>query len=260
MQRKKYIPCCLLIFLTLSTDTKIPPYKANLLLKHLGVIRELKTLFHRPPRPKRPDPNTLTPTEAHLHVYGFEHHLSWLPNFSSDTPTIKQLVKTMVAQEYKWIATHEVFYHAQDKKFCVLQDFIKELFELLYAYRQLNDFAFLRFWQDAPATIDANIFIDQEEGDDHFVWWNNNEARLVKLLLSVNLSLFGNLTLIHGWECSFDYFLNNRSVIPIDISTHLERLFEQFDFNKRYIKQLLKLQDLLCTEEGSLFRFSSPKK
>ena len=188
-------------------------------------------------------------------------------------PKLKKLVKASWKNElnkYKHIineAIHQeelhddschVFYHAQTEAFRIYQDFIKEWYAFLHPDTQLQDFHFLRSWHDFPTTIDAHSFIEnQEEGTP--IKWNDNKPFLVKHMLSVNLSLFGSTENLGNFgECTFKYFFSNKSVKAPVIKNLFTELFDYFHFNKKYIEQLLPLNALIKTQEGTLYQIFVP--
>jgi hypothetical protein len=179
---------------------------------------------------------------------------SWGTEIKKYTVIIDQALD----KELQYEGTHHVFYHAQKGELRIVQDFIKSLYSFLYPTTTIKDFYFLRAWYDFPKTIVVNTFIDTHE-DGVPKEWNDNKKSLSKRMLSVNFSLFGN-TKNYGkfGECSFKYFFSNKSIKAPCIEAILEGIFDDFGLNKKYIPQLIKINNSISTLEGSLFQIFVP--
>lgn len=270
---KKYLCSMLVLFKIgcVSGMITMPRDRAELLINHLQVMRELKTVAAKKGHvhPDNPYSTGLfsggyspafdkyySQTDAHLSFpYLQEKVLETWGDFFNEH---EDFIDNIIAIERQHSDDYFVFYHAQRKEFLIAQDFIKEIFELLHICEQQNAFTFLRFWGKIPPALDVNAFIDNNnsKGD-----WSDNDAEFATLLLSVNLSLFGNCTRIAGWECTFDYFLNDRSVMfggcLVNILTNI---FDFFEFDKQYLQPLLSLLPIIKqSKQGLLFQICIPK-
>ncbi len=202
--------------------------------------------------------NALPATHSYLNVPELHElaHGSW----SLEIKQYESLIDQALYQELLHDGTHHVFYHAQKCEYRILQDFIKNVYAFMNPDVSVENFHFLRSWHDFPATIDANTFIDEhEEGKPKD--WNDNKSYLSKRMLSVNFSLFGSSKNYgHFGECTFKYFFNNKSIKAPAVDQLLEEIFDYFKFNKKYIAQLLELNESIKTNEGSLFQIFVPVK
>jgi len=168
------------------------------------------------------------------------------------------LIHRAYTEELKHDGTHHVFYHAQKSEFRIVHDFLKEIYHFIYPTVNLNNFHFLRFWQDFPKTIDANQFIDTEEMGSPKDW-NDNTQYLSSRMLSVNFSLFGSTKNYGNFgECTFKYFFSNKSIKTPDIEHLLKHICDFFGFDQKYIHQLIQLNKSIATHEGLLFQIFIP--
>lgn len=129
---------------------------------------------------------------------------------------------------------------------------------MINIHEPLAEFEFLRMWHAAEKKFNANEFIDAEEGwslGHHY--WNDHRADLVKNMMCLNLSLFGNFS--NSGECTFYYFTSSLSLSAPYLDTLLGELFDNFGFNKKYISDLTRINDGLVTTEGNLMRIFVPK-
>lgn len=195
-----------------------------------------------------------TATQAYLTVNSLKELSN--TNFNKAKEQFKDIITEIALREKQLSDQYYVFYHGQKNYFRIVQDFLTILYEYLYQ-RKLNDFIFLRPWHKAFQCADVNAFIDANENNMHLKDWNDNDPDLVKKLLSVNISLFGN-----SWkwgESSFKYFLTNRSIKPPEIKSLFEEIFKDFNFNEKFIDQIVTLHQLIRTEQGCLFQIFVPK-
>lgn len=198
---------------------------------------------------------SLPATHSYLSVPGLKELVenSWAPELKRYQSIIDQALSQEIVNE----GTHHVFYHAQKSEFRIVQDFIKNLYMIINPHVAIENFHFLR-WNKFPKTIDVNNFIDTYEKNIPKDW-NDNKSYLSKRMLSVNFSLFGNTKNYgHFGECTFKYFFNNKSIKPPMVQHLLEKLFDHFEFNKKYIDKLLTLNESIKTNEGSLFQIFVP--
>ena len=137
------------------------------------------------------------------------------------------MIEDIVTREEKFADTHHVFYHAQQSRLMVWQDFLKVLYEHIHN-KKINDFVFVRKWHTALEKTDAKSFIK----DSGFLAYDR-EPHLRPLLLSVNLSLFGNTERIKERECSFDYFINDYNICAPDETFLLHVMTDDFKFSSK---------------------------
>jgi len=220
-----------------------------------------------------------TPTTAHIKTLKESNTILFYPEWQ--TNEFKQKLSRMmseyqgivdqaIARERELCDSYQVFYHGQRLGFRVLQDVLKEIYSFINIQHPLKDFEFLRTWYQAEKLPEVNEFIDREESElieqQKFVGkkptpaeiaWHDHLPHLTKNMLCVNLALFGNFT--NEWESSFWYFVNNHNIAAIELEDMLKGIFAHFGFNKLYIRQILKLQELIQTREGNLVQIFIPK-
>lgn len=179
--------------------------------------------------------------------------------WAAEIAQYQDIIDQVLEQETTHDSSHHVFYHAQKSDFRIVQDFIKAWYEFLHPDTPIQDFHFLRPWYELPLTIDANTFIDTyEQGTPKR--WNDHDPFLIKHILSVNFSLFGSTRNYSNFgECTFKYFFKNRSIKAPPIENLLIAIFDHFGFDKKEITTLLKLNEQITTEEGSLFQIFVPQ-
>jgi hypothetical protein len=231
--------------------------QAQLLVKHLDVLRELKTKFAA----KRNSIGSNTKKRQQESQTNNHRRFSSLnkiinENWGSFLASHKKLIDSIIECEQQHTDDYYVFYHAQRQEWRVYEDFLKQVYEYMQVNCSLHDFHFLRFWANMPATVDANTFIDENEKK---AYWNDLDDGMYNLLLSANLALFGNCTEVSGCCCTFDYFMRSYSMTAIDINAKFGEVFDFFGFDKKYIDQLVLLKDLIKTNEGTLFQVFIPK-
>jgi len=241
-----------------QTYTKLSEDRAELLVKHLDLMRELKTTIvdkydTQVAHAKKSELDA--PTDAHTKISYLKTIID--SQWGSFLKKNKKFVDSILDHEREHIDDYYVFYHAQRKELRIFQDFLKEIYEYFQVTQSLKSFQFLRFWKEMPISVDANTFIDDNNKKGY---WNDTAGGMYKLLLSVNLSLFGSCTAISSSECTFDYFMNCRSIINIDIREIFKEIFKVFNFDQKYINKLVALNKICETKEGTLFQFFIPKE
>lgn len=249
----------------LNDSVSISQDQAELLTRHLAVIRELKTTRSQSHASahatKKVNPNFQAVSDVHMSCINFSETVKTEPNWQSFVTSHSELVNSILEKERGYADTHCVFYHAQHKDFMIVQDLLKEIFEFIMINKDLYDFQFLRPWYIFPPKINANKFIDKTNKKNPY-GWTDHQTELSTKLLSVNLALFGNFTLISGGECTFDYFLNCLSICFDNdkISRLLHDIITHFNFNECYLNRLLDLKKYISCKEGILHQIFIPKK
>lgn len=200
--------------------------------------------------------SALPATHSYLSVPDLQELVS--DSWQSELKDYKSIIDKALKRESKYYNTHHVFYHAQHCQLRIVEDLLGNLYEFTYPDVHLKNFYFLRAWYDLPQTINANHFIDMHEmGIPRS--WSDHDAHLIKHMLSVNFSLFGSTKNYGNFgECSFKYFFKNKSIRPPAVTDLLEEIFDHFGFDKRYIPELVQLQQIVDTSEGLLFQIFVP--
>ncbi len=245
----------------ISTDdiSMIPEH--TIFTAHISLLQEIKGLsykvreFTQKDRVATTHDAKLTQTEAYIERYTKEISNAFSNPFDYSENMIKKykhLINEVMIKERELADTHYFFYHAHDKNFIILQDFIK----LLTSYMQLivprSDFSCMRL--KGMHTIpykNVNEYLDAHPSiHDHIEPTRNH-------MISVNLSIFGNHDLISGWECTFDYFVKNKS-LDSNLRKRLEAIFEHYALDKKYIDELTDLTCYLISPTGNLLQICIP--
>lgn len=242
-----FLSACLLV---LQLDCS-PFKKASLspFLVHLQMLQELKARLNPitiNASLKKIEP-TLTQTQAYLQVYKQEVK----DTFDADLNTHKVLIDTVMAKEQELSKTHYAFYHAHNRAFIILQDFMKLLHEYLRIIK-VSDFVPLRLKNvHAVAGVNnAEGYLDAHSDiDDH-------DEKTRSHMICVNLSLFGNHDSLG--ECTFYYFISDKSISHASLSDRLKPIFSHYGFNESYIAQLTHLITYLESSTGNLLQIFIP--
>lgn len=224
---------------TLPSATKV----IDLVRKEIAKNSKTKSVLNKK------SSTTQTATDAYLKVNKSLVDTTW----AHDLKKYKSLIQTLIKQERAHSSTHFVFYHGQQGYLRLLQDFLKEMYQL-FALKELRDFTFLRPWHNAEPSFEVNRFIDScnQKG-----YWNDAEPDIMKKMMCVNLALFGNTT--DFGECTWNYFINNTNIMPPDLEKIFNDIFAYFDFNATYIQQLLNLENETKPAHGNLLQIFIPK-
>lgn len=246
-----------------NISAKLSELKTKTLLNHVQVLRELKTNIDEKIDSECTSQNS---TEEYFSATDTHQSFPKLNNivtsaWSEFLNTHKNLIDSIINNERKHTKDYYIFYHAQKKEFRLIEDFIKEVSEYVRILNHQKTFEYLRFFEKLPITTDTNTFLDDQNIIHGFNTWNDHDPILVRQLLSVNLSLFGNCTHISWGECTFDYFLNNYNIcVSTDgIKELFKEIFDYFHFEKSFVDQLWNLNNLITEKEGLLFQICIPK-
>lgn len=229
---------------------------APIIAKHVQVIQELKQHFAKKDAAKKllkPSKN-LTPTKAYLTIPKLNAlvHKDWKQELIS----YKDLFDGMQKKEYELNDSHYVFYHGQNDVFRLLHDFLNAVYEELYLHPPLDEFYMMRLWYESREKANMDKFIEEYEGGKPIVW-NDQGGPLVKELLSVNFSIFGNT---NQWgECTLKAFVRNRSYFFNSVMPLIKDVFNTFGFDKKYLQDLAALPQLITTKEGTIYQIFVPK-
>ena len=198
-------------------------------------------------------------TQAYLSV-------SWLrraveQDFGTALVRLRPLITKILNKEAALADTHYVFYHGQESTHRLIQDVIKQLYQALALNNLPKDFIYLRM----PSTFfDSKLTPDQfiDQCTAHYgPAWNDLNLALVPKLLSLNVSLFGNITRRLFGECSFEFFLHSASIHSFDKSKLLEDFFNAYNFDKALLFDAQELLSLLrTTREGQLLQIAVKKE
>jgi hypothetical protein len=155
-----------------------------------------------------------------------------------------------LAKEVENADTHYAFYHTTDNEWRLAQDVYTQLYAAFNPSTP-KDFAFLRF-EDISGPKAKDFLVNELR--QHGLVDDNGEVRA--LLLSVNISLFGNTGFPS--ECTWDYFLKTREHVQPGRDTY-DQMMDKFGVSRKYVEELLSLMKLLETKEKTLLQIFVPK-
>ncbi|HEV2600742.1 MAG TPA: ankyrin repeat domain-containing protein [Candidatus Babeliales bacterium] len=175
----------------------------------------------------------------------------------------RDLIKKMLENEILYEPTHFVFYHAQNQDNYGFAQFLRNLYNYEHPKDPLHsDFEFLRFWQDGSKYSNVNDYLDSFGIPNPFVPKKGNlndyNERIQAVLLSVNPTIFGNFNSAAIGECTYDYFLQNRSIQNATRKS-LERIFKKNQFKSSFIDDLLNINKQFQSKTGNIIQIFIPK-
>ncbi|MCX5925632.1 MAG: ankyrin repeat domain-containing protein [Candidatus Dependentiae bacterium] len=195
----------------------------------------------------------LTPTEAHYKKY--KETIDRLYGREVDNKGVLdiKIVKECLKRERKAYKEGKyVFYRAEPGQLRVYEYFIQELHKIIRLYSKQAPFVFTRFFKDAAAQETINEYVDS-------VGSIYGRGKHPSMLLSANIPLFGNVNLLTS--CTWDYFIQNKSIEQIDMQELFKRIFDMYDFDPRYQEKLVKIaQSIQETTMASLQQIIVPKE
>lgn len=198
-------------------------------------------------------PDLYTQTQAHVHVREMRKLIQ--DNFSNKVVPYFDIISRMITKEAELKNSHYVFYHAAPSITAVMADLYTQLEFHFHPETQKtmdNEFRFLRF-QGESKEMPVREFVVKEMRESGLI---DDSGKLGAYLLSVNLSMFGNVG--SETECTWYWFLESaRSVPKPDI---FEKMMEKFGLTKKYINEIIALDDILATKESSLLQIFVPKE
>ncbi len=208
--------------------------------------------------------NKYTQTEAHLHLGKIRKLIKtrYDDTIKSDEKPLEMYLDTIaatLAKEGEFKKTHYVFYHGQTIEWRILQDLYRKLYEKFSPNDgKLTNFEFLRFEESEYTKSPTEFLQEQMKGDEGYDLINDNEGNLYLMLLSGNLSLFGNVG-FEG-ECSWEYFTHHHTRKAPNKAL-IEKIFDTFGIGHAYVDDIMNLNELLqITSEQQLFQIFVPKK
>lgn len=225
------------------------------IMQHVNMLQELKNVFVKKQKKKKPVTSSMTVSEAHMSLYNSTIHAKF--GYYLNQPYYKNIIDTALACEREYNDTHYVLYHGQRFALRVIQDVMSEIYQLLNLHSVLDEFAFMRLWYAVEKHKDLNAFIDSYEGYQlGNKIWNDEEAYLVSKMMSTNICFFGNVT--YGGECTFGYFVDGIGWHAPDLSSFLAVIWNKFNFNSVHIKKIAQLAAKV-NAAGSLVQIFIPK-
>jgi hypothetical protein len=164
------------------------------------------------------------------------------------------IISDCLVKEQDLKASHYAFYHATGNEWRLAQDLYTQLYARQNPGKTVGEtFTFLRFKNLSERN--AKEFLVNELKKNGLV---DDTGKLGAILLSVNLSLFGNI----GWptSCTWEYFLKEMGHKVPDRKIY-EKMMDKFGLShgKKHIDELLSLVKLYDTKENTLLQIFVPQ-
>ncbi len=191
---------------------------------------------------------------ADLHDQGKEVSIT----SSKSSELVTKIIRKILEKEREMAEDYHVFYHEQTGSHKVLPDLTTELMAE-ESPEKFSNFIVLRNPKSFQAVESAQHFLYQN--DLSFSPRYDEDKKIRKHLLSVNLSLFGNIHYMgkHLGECSADYFFSNQSAYEKSTEELLENVLSNYNVPKSYLQQIILMQEDIA-RHGNLIQICIPKK
>lgn len=202
-------------------------------------------------------PDRFTQTTAHLQT-NLVKNLMAKESSSRYIPYLNIIFDCLV-KEQDLKNSHRVFYHTTANEYRLAQDVRNRVHNRKFPNQKIEDFFFLRFdtfKKDSPyKEVSPRSFLLNELNEHGMV--DNDRGNLGALLLSVNLSLFGNI----DWKSSssWDYFLNKQLNQRIPTRKDYEEMMTAFGLTHKYIDELMALTKIYDTDQNTLLQIFIPQ-
>jgi len=193
-------------------------------------------------------PTRFTQTEAHLHLPQIRQLIA--KNYKVEL--YLDTVSTVIANEARHKDTHYAFYNTTSNMWRLAQDLYTRLYARFNPMKEGSRFTFLRF-NDEAVNSTAQGFLVNELKEKGLVDDNTSTGAI---LLSVNLSLFGNVGF--PGECSWQYFVAPQGHKAPWRETY-ENMMKKFGLTDKYIDELMSLVDIYNTKEDTIIQVLVPK-
>ena len=199
-------------------------------------------------------PNRFTQTEAYFQVPDLRSAVA--KEFTGPFEVVRymDIVSRVMAKEAEFRNSHWVFYHGISNVWTVWQDTLTKLSNHFNpsAQKEGGDFVFLR--TRTKENKQAKEFLINELKENGLVD-DNGESR--GLLLSTNLSLFGNTGL--GSESTWRYIMKEKKHTEPDRAMY-ESIMDEWGLPYTFINELKDLVSLLKTKQQTLLQIFVPKE
>jgi hypothetical protein len=194
-------------------------------------------------------PDAFTQTTAHLQTKFVKDRMAKAS--SSDYVPYLNVIFDCLVKEQDLKNSHYAFYHTTANEWRLAQDVFGQAYARAHPSEKIEDFFFLRF-TDFKENSPRNLLLEELK---KYGIVDNDQDHLKLVLLSVNLSLFGNI----DWKSSssWDYFINQKLDGPS--RKIYEIIMDQFGLTHKYIDELMSLVELIKTKENALLQIFIPQ-
>lgn len=237
---------------------------AQTLASHIQTMREIKSKATQQTSAAEKEKRQSAPvhsqsqTDAYLSITELKAEVD--KNFGKEIAerNLQPLINQILQQERDLADNYYVFYHGQKMGLKIVQDVVREIMSWLNITTFGKGFEFLRTPGLEQFRIEKDLYDFLAEKfkqyDAHINYKIDTQNEMVELLLSTNLSLFGNVFNIKGGECSFDYFLRGFSFSDVSPEELLQEFLRTFGFNQSYLPKLTKLYPAETSFKGGLLQ------
>lgn len=235
---------------------------AKSIFHHMQVLQELKTRNREAAQTKIAPSITTTALQTATESYlsdPLRKNTVYTQFKLASNGMLQKLVDKAIAREKEHVQDYYVFYHGQMFEFRVLQDVITLLTQTLRLQGKMHNFVYLRGPEkNSYPAIAAQDYVDSLYKTIGPLW-DDCMPDTQKMLLSVNLSLFGNTTYIYASMCSFAFFLDSRNITAFQVDRLAEKFFLEHGFTTAALTELVNLTQKYKTAEGNLLQIFIPK-
>lgn len=173
----------------------------------------------------------------------------------------KHIIKQALAREVEMAQKGYTVFYTAVPYMRLFQDVTRKEYKAVVGKigaLQEKAFHFIRYTYDDPAYMqykDATDFLVKELTRTGII--DDNIGRLKTILVSTNLSFFGNL----GWtyESTFYYFNHPQSWVKVNPGW-LEASLKSFGYSQEFVEELLPLAQESASKEGELFQIFVPNE
>ena len=212
--------------------------------------REKYTIDTRPTREVQEQKTTdrFTQTTAHLQTSAVKEIMT--SEDPSQYLSYLNIIFDCLAKEQE-LTNYYVCYHTTSTGYSAAQDVYTQIYARKNPNKKIEDFYFFRFSPEQFTQQSPQDFLKNELEKNKVV---DNDV-LAAFILSVNLSLFGNLK----WRSSssYDYFWRQKLSAPG--REVYEKMMSELGLTTKYIDDLMKLSDICNTKENVLVQIFIPK-
>lgn len=200
-------------------------------------------------------PDRFTQTTAHLQTKLVKNLMS--KEDSSRYIPFLDIIFDCLVKEQDLKDSHYVFYHTTANEYRLAQDVYSRLYARKYPNKKIEDFFFLRYTSFDQQSPKSFLLNELKEYGIVNNYRSDDKVNLSSLLLSANLSLFGNL----DWKSSstWDYFLKNENNHRAPMRQDYEEMLTEFGLTHKYIDELLALTKIYDSRQNTLLQIFIPQ-
>ena len=168
----------------------------------------------------------------------------------------------LIDREREHDADYYVFYHGQQGKYRLVQDFWLKIMNMIQADNGKDDFIPVRFPESSEfKNLSFENLIPHNSPPIRCLFDHDDD--IATRLLACNIALFGNHAL--KASSSLIYYFDNDNVTEHDVEEIFRKSFEYYDFNPKFLADLTACQHpawqyLIIPDSGNLLQIFIPKE